>query len=50
MSKFAKVRIATMIWGGGVMYLFTGDLGITTKMGLLLFGGNTLIMYLCLKK
>ncbi len=49
MSNFFKVRLATMTYGFVVMYLFTGDLGVTGMMGSVIFIGNTLIMWALIK-
>ncbi len=45
MNKFYKLRIATLLWGCSVSYAFTGDLGLTSKMMLVIFIGNTFIMW-----
>lgn len=45
MSKFWKVRLATLVWGSSVTYFFTGDLGLTGMIGLVVVAGNTLIMW-----
>lgn len=50
MSQFWKVRIATLIWGFGVTYSFTGSLSFTGKIYLIILLGNTTMWYLFFRK
>jgi uncharacterized membrane protein len=50
MSKFWQVRLATFIWGFAVIYAFTGRIDFTSKVFLTQALGNSIIMYLILKK
>lgn len=45
MSKFWKVRIGTFIWGALVVYFFTRQLDLTSRIFLTQVIGNTVIMW-----
>ncbi len=49
MSKFAKVRILTFVWGFAVVYAFTGRLDLTSALFLTQVAGNTIIMWYFLR-
>ena len=49
MNTFWKVRIATLIWGFTVSYMFTGDLGFASTMFAVMVIGNTIIMKVLIK-
>lgn len=49
MSRFWKVRLATLIWGFAVVYLYTGKLDMTSELLLMQVAGNTVIMLYFLK-
>lgn len=50
MSNFLKVRLATLIWGFMISYLFTGKLITAGLMFAVMAAGNTIIMWLLVKK
>ena len=50
MSTFWKVRIATLVWGFSVSYVFTGSLGFASAMFGVMVLGNTIIMKLLIKE
>jgi len=49
MSTFWKVRLATMIWGFAISWLFTGQIGLASSMFLVMIIGNTVIMKVLIK-
>jgi len=50
MSKFWQVRLWTFIWGFSVIYYFTGKIDFTSKVFLVQVIGNSIIMWLILRK
>lgn len=46
MSLFLKARIATLIWGFTISYLFTGKLITAGIMFSIMAIGNTIIMWI----
>ena len=44
-NKFLKTRIATFIWGLCVVYFFTRQIDLTSKIFLTQVIGNTFIMW-----
>ena len=44
-KKFLILRAATFFWGFIVAFLFTGDLIFTSQMWLVIFAGNSVIMW-----
>lgn len=50
MTPFARVRIATLLWGFIVSLVFTGKLGLASAMFLTMAAGNTIIMWVILRK
>lgn len=50
MSTFWKVRVATLLWGFSVSYVFTEDLGFASAMFAVMVIGNTIIMKVLIKE
>lgn len=50
MSKFWKTRIATFIWGAAVVYYYTRQLDLTSRLFLTQVAGNTLIMWFFIER
>ena len=50
MSPFVKTRIATLIWGFSVVYYFTGELNLSSKIFLIQAVGNTFLMWYFIKE
>ena len=46
---FWKVRLATLLWGFAVVYIFTGRLGLTSRIFMVQAAGNTAIMWALLR-
>jgi len=45
MTAFWKLRLATLAWGFAVLYLFTGEIGMTSKVFLVQVLGNSALMW-----
>lgn len=50
MSKFWKTRIATFLWGLAVVYFYTENIDVTSKLFLTQVIGNSFIMWFFIEK
>lgn len=50
MSVFVKTRLATLVWGFGIVYYFTGSLNLSSKIFIIQAVGNTIIMWYFIKE